>query len=383
MIYLDHSATTPLHPEVLAAMMPYLTTQYGNPSSLYRLGQQARQAVENSRRRVAARLNAAAPREIVFTGGGTESDNLALRGIALARQAEGRQLITSAIEHEAVLATMEALATDIGFDLTVLPVDAQGRLRVADLAAALRPETTLVSVMAANNEVGTVQPIAEIGALLRRHTAFFHVDAVQAGGYLPIDVQAWGVDALSLSAHKFHGPKGVGLLYLRRGTPLHSPVTGGGQEAALRSGTHNVAAIVGFAEAFELAQRERAAKNQRLSALRDRLVAGLLAALPEARLSGHPTERLPGHVSLLLGAGIAADMMIAALDMAGIAASSGSACASGRNEASHVLRAMGVPEDEALSALRLTLGDGTTDVEIDQVIAQLPPLVARLREVAL
>ncbi len=377
-IYMDHSATTRVDPRVVEAMLPFFTEQYGNPSSLYLLGQTAQQAVEQARRSVAAVLHCT-PREIVFTGCGTESDNLFIRGVALARRAEGKHLITSPLEHKAILDTMKQLEKEWGFEVTILPVDEHGQVHPSEVERALRPDTTLVSIMHANNEVGTIQPLEAIGALLRDHPATFHTDAVQAGGYLPLDVERLAVDGMSLSGHKFHAPKGVGILYRRRGTPYLSTMTGGSQEASQRAGTQNVPYIVAIARALEIAHTERAEKNARLVAMRDRLIEGILARVPGAALTGHPTERLPGHASFLMGEGLEADAMLLGLDMEGVAASSGSACSSGRNEASHVLTAMGVPPRAALSALRLSLGDDNTMDEVEQVITRLPQVVERLQ----
>lgn len=380
-IYLDHSATTAVEPRVIEAMMPYLQGTYGNPNSVHLLGQRAHQAVEQSRRTVAAILGCR-PREIVFTSCGTESDNLAIRGIAAASDLPRRHLITTPVEHQAVLATMRQLAAAPDVELTLLPVDQHGQVRARDVADALRPETVLVSVMYANNEVGTIQPIAEIGALLADHPAAFHVDAVQAGGYLPLDVDTLGVDALALSGHKFHAPKGVGLLYLRGGTPYRSPMTGASQERNRRAGTLNVAFIVAIAAALEIAQSDRERKNAHLLRLRTRLIDGVLAGVPGAALTGHPTARLPGHASFVMGEGLEADAMLLALDMAGIAASSGSACTSGQARTSHVLDAMDIPYLLGLSALRLTLGDDNSESEIEQVVERLPRVIARLTNYA-
>lgn len=377
-VYMDHSATTRVDPRVVEAMLPYFTEQYGNPSSLYFLGQKAYQAIETARRTVATILNCV-PREVIFTSCGTESDNLAIRGVALARQGQGKHLITTPLEHKAVLDTMHQLEREMGFEVTVLPVDERGMVHTEAVEQALRPDTILVSVMYANNEVGTIQPIAEISALLRDHPAIFHVDAVQAGGYLSLDVQRLGVDMLALSGHKFHAPKGVGMMFVRRGTPYVTTMTGGGQESNQRAGTQNVPYIVAFAKALEIAQTERERKNAHLAAMRDRLASSILASVPTARLTGHPTERLPGHASFTMGTGLEADAMLLGLDMEGIAASSGSACTSGRNAASHVLTAMGVRYEEALSALRLSLGDDNTMEEVEYVREKLPQVVQRLQ----
>lgn len=380
MIYLDHSATTRVDPRVVEAMLPYFTEEYGNPSSLHALGQRANQALEQAHRMVAQILNCS-PREVVFTGSGTESDNLALRGVALARRHEGCHIVTTPIEHHAITHTLEQLRQTMGVEVTEVPVDEHGRVDPQAVAAALRSDTILVSVMYANNEVGTIQPIAEIGALVRQRGITFHTDAVQAGGYLPLDVEALQVDLLSLSGHKFHGPKGVGVLYVRRGTPYVSTITGGGQEDGRRSGTQNIPGIVGLATALRLAQSERAAKNERLQAMRDHLISGVLESVPGSRLTGQPEWRLPGHASFTID-GVEADALLLALDLESIAASSGSACASGAAEPSHVLQAMGVPRDRAMGALRLSLGDDNEPEEIERALDVLPKVVERLRAFA-
>jgi len=377
-IYLDHSATTPVDPRVVAAMAPFWTELYGNPSSIYGLGRRAAAALEDARRRIGRILNCG-PAEIVFTGCGTESDNLALRGVALAAAARGkRHLITTPIEHHAVLHTANDLAEHFDCEVTLVPVDRYGLVDPDAVAAAIRPDTALVSVMMANNEVGTIQPIAEIAARVRERGVPFHTDAVQAGGHLPLDVEALQVDLLSLSAHKFYGPKGVGLLYVRRGVRLLPVQTGGGQERGRRSGTENVPYIVGMATALELAQAERDAEARRLNLLRDRLIQGLMARIPDLILTGHPTQRLPGHVSLIVP-GAEAEALLIALDMAGIAASSGSACATGSPTPSHVLTAMGYTPQEAMSALRLTLGRANSEADVDYVIEKLAEIVPRVR----
>ena len=377
-IYLDHSATTPVDPRVVAAMAPFWTELYGNPSSIYGLGRRAAAALEDARRRIGRILNCG-PAEIVFTGCGTESDNLALRGVALAAAARGkRHLVTTPIEHHAVLHTANDLAEHFDCEVTLVPVDPYGLVDPDAVAAAIRPDTALVSVMMANNEVGTIQPIAEIAARVRERGVPFHTDAVQAGGHLPLDVEALQVDLLSLSAHKFYGPKGVGLLYVRRGVRLLPVQTGGGQERGRRSGTENVPYIVGMATALELAQAERDAEARRLNLLRDRLIQGLMARIPDLILTGHPTQRLPGHVSLIVP-GAEAEALLIALDMAGIAASSGSACATGSPTPSHVLTAMGYTPQEAMSALRLTLGRANSEADVDYVIEKLAEIVPRVR----
>ncbi len=378
MIYLDHSATTAVDPRVVEAMLPYWTEMWGNPSSIYGLGRRASAALEDARTRIARVLNCQ-PAEIIFTSCGTESDNLAIRGVALAASAQGkRHIITTPIEHHAVIHTAEALAEHFDFEVSYLPVDRTGLVSPADVEAAIRPDTALISVMYANNEVGTIQPIVEIGAIARRHGIPFHTDAVQAGPILSLDVQALNVDLLALSAHKFHGPKGVGLLYVRRGTRLIPTQTGGGQERGRRAGTENVPYIVGMARALELAQADREAEWARLATLRDRLWAGLSASIPDIELTGHPTLRLPGHLSLIVHGAEAQNLLIA-LDLIGVAASSGSACASGAPTPSHVLTAMGYPPVAALGALRLTLGRENTEADVDYVVQKLPQVVKRVR----
>ena len=328
--------------------------------------------------RIARVLNCQ-PAEIIFTGCGSESDNLAIRGVALVAAAKGkRHIITTPIEHHAVLHTAANLAERFDFEVTHVPVDRHGLADPAAVAAAVRPDTALISVMYANNEVGTIEPLAEIGAVARQAGVPFHTDAVQAGGQLSLDVQALNVDLLALSAHKFYGPKGVGLLYVRRGTRLLPTQTGGSQERGRRAGTENVPYVVGMAAALELAQAEREAEAVRLRLLRDRLVTSLLARIPDAELTGHPTQRLPGHASLVIR-GVEAQSVLIALDLAGVAASSGSACASGAPTPSHVLMALGFDPTDALGAFRLTLGRENTEADVDFVVAKLPEIVGRLR----
>lgn len=379
MIYLDHSATTPVDPLVVEAMAPFWTEFYGNPSSVYGLGRRAAAALEDARRTVARILNCQ-PAEIVFTSCGTESDNLAVRGVGLAAAAKGRRhLITTPVEHHAVLHTVADLVEHFDFEVTHVPVDRAGLVDPARVEAAIRPDTALVSVMTANNEVGTVEPITEIGAIARRHGVPFHTDAVQAAASLPLDVEALNVDLLALSAHKFHGPKGVGLLYVRKGVRLTPVQTGGSQERGRRAGTENVPYIVGMARALELADQARPTETPRLLALRERLLSGILEQIPDVELTGHRERRLPGHLSLIVQ-GVEAQALLIALDLAGIAASSGSACAVGSPTPSGVLRAMGYGPNEALGALRLTLGRSNTDADIDTVLEKLPAIVQRVRD---
>ncbi|WP_376792250.1 cysteine desulfurase family protein [Thermoflexus sp.] len=378
-IYMDHSATTPVDPRVLEAMLPYFTEIYGNSASIHRVGRAAAKALEESRRTVSAILGCH-PTEIVFTGSGTESDNLALRGVAFAQRRAGRgnHIIVSSVEHHAVLNTARQLEEVFGFEVTYLPVDEYGMVDPDDVGRAIRKDTVLISVMYANNEVGTIQPIPEIARIARAKGIPFHTDAVQAGGMLDLDVGRLGVDLLTLSAHKFYGPKGVGLLYIRQGTPYLPAITGGGHERGRRAGTVNVAGIVGLATALRLAQESRESENARLRRLRDRLIQGILERVPEARLTGHPTERLPHHASFSFK-GINGEELLLALDVEGIAASTGSACTSGRPEPSEVLLAMGLPHEWAVGSLRLTLGKSNTEEDIDIVLEVLPRAVARLR----
>jgi cysteine desulfurase len=380
-VYLDHAATTPLDPEVLEAMLPYFTQHPGNPSSIHQLGRAALQAVDDAREQVALVLGCSR-RELIFTAGGSEGANLALKGAAQARRTAGRgaHLIVSAIEHHAVLHAAEALQQQ-GFELTLLPVDGAGLVRPDDLRAALRPDTAVVSVMYANNEIGTVQPIAELAAISRAAGALFHSDAVQAAGCLPLDVEALGVDMLSLTAHKFYGPKGVGLLYARRGTPLYPLIHGGAQERRRRAGTENVPGIVGLAAALVRAEERRPSYVARMGALRDRLVDGLLARVPQARLNGDRERRLPTNANIAFAC-VEGESVLLLLDQAGICASSGSACTSGSLEPSHVLMALGLDPEDANGSVRFTLGRSVTEQDIDYVLSVLPPMIERLRDVA-
>jgi len=378
-VYLDHASTTAVDPRVVEAMLPYWTQHYGNASSIYSVGREARKAMEESRRQVAGILGCQ-PKEIVFTSCGSESDNLALRGVALARrvQKKGNHIITSPIEHHAILHTCEQLEKHFGFEVTYLPVDEHGQVNPDDVGRAIRDDTALISIMYANNEVGTIQPLAEIGQIARQHRIPFHTDAVQAGGSLDLSVDALNVDLLSLSAHKLYGPKGVGVLYVRKGTPLLPTQTGGGHEGNRRAGTENVAYIVGLAKALTLAHENAESENARLTRLRDRLIDEITSEIPEVRLSGHPTERLPNSASFLIRY-IEGESILLGLDMVGICASSGSACTSGSLEPSHVLIAMGMPYEIAHGSLRLTLGRENTDEDVDYVMQALPGIVEKLR----
>ncbi len=365
MIYLDAAATTPVRREVLEAMWPYLSGEFGNASSQHALGKRAAEALAGARVRVAALLGCRAS-EIIFTSGGTEADNLALKGIALANP-RGRHLITSAIEHEAVLASCDYLERHHGFEVTRLPVSRYGRVEPSALAAALREDTTLVSILLASNEVGTVEPVAELAGVAHARGVPMHTDAVQGGGALDVHVKTLGVDAVSLSGHKLGAPKGVGLLYLRGRLQAEPVLHGGGQERGRRSGTENVAGAVGFARALELASAGRAERSERLAQLRDALIEGVSAAVPEAMLTGHPTLRLPGHASFCFP-GTSGEAMLLQLEERGIVCSSGSACAAGRDEPSHVLLAMGFLPEVAQTAVRFTLSETVTEGDVEQAV---------------
>ncbi|MGI6574572.1 MAG: cysteine desulfurase NifS [bacterium] len=375
-IYLDHSATTPVDPRVLEAMLPFLQEQWGNPSSVYSMAREAKKAVEDAREQVAL-LIGAEPSEIVFTSGGTESDNIVLRGIARANQKKGKHIITSAIEHHAILHTVEDLGK-AGFEVTYLPVDKYGMVSVADLEQAIRPDTILISIMYANNEIGTIQPIKELGRIAKERGIIFHTDAVQAVGYLDIDVMQEHIDLLSLSGHKIYGPKGIGALFIRKGVKMAPLMTGGGQERKWRPGTENVPGIVGLGKAAQLAREEREKRNNHLRKLRDQLIDGVVAKIDHVRVNGHLEQRLPGNAHFAFEF-IEGESLLLNLDREGIAGSSGSACSSGSLEPSHVLLAIGMPHEIAHGSLRLTLGKDNTEAEIKRVIEVLPPIVQKLR----
>jgi cysteine desulfurase len=376
-IYLDHAATTPVRPEVLEAMLPFFSEEFGNPSTLYSVGTHAREAVDTAREQVAT-LIGAEPREIYFTSGGTEADNWAIRGVAL--KSRGNHVITSKIEHHAVLETCHDLERE-GREVTWLDVDGDGLVSPDDLAKGLRDDTALVTVMHANNEVGTVEPIEELAAVAHERGVLFHTDAVQTVGKVPIDVRQLGCDLLSISAHKVYGPKGIGVLYIRRGTRIAKFMHGGEQEHRLRSGTLNVPGIVGLGRAAELARLEMDSEIPRQQALRDRLIDGIMASIPDCRLSGPRTQRLPHNVHFCF-AGIEGEGIILRLDHHGICAATGSACTSSTLEASHVLLAMGRPHEVAHGSLRMTLGRGTTEADIDKVLAVLPGTIEQLRKMS-
>ena len=376
-VYADNAATTQVSQRALQKMLPWLSAHYGNPSSIYGTGREAREALEEARGQLARALGCD-PGEVYFTSCGTESDNWAIRGMAKTMAAKGkRQIITTAIEHHAVLHTCRALEKE-GFSVTYLPVDRYGLVTAEQVEAAITPETALVTVMFANNEIGTIEPVAEIGAVCRRKGVPFHTDAVQAVGHLPVDVREMNIDLLSLSAHKFHGPKGVGALYIRRGIPFPATfMEGGGQERGRRAGTENVAGIVGMGEALTEALEELPEKTARVAAMRDRLIREL-TKLPKVRLNGHPDRRLAGNCNLSFE-GVEGEALLLLLDASDICASSGSACTSGSLDPSHVLLAIGLPHEVAHGSLRLSLGDGNTEEDVDRILEAVPRVVERLR----
>ncbi len=374
-VYLDHNASTPVHPDVVAEMLPYFTEIYGNPSSIHAFGREAREGVDLARERIAGFLRVP-PQEIVFTSGGTESDNFAVKGLAFAR-GKGH-LITSKVEHHAVLRACQALE-GFGFDVTYVGVDGHGMVDPDEVRRAIRPDTIAISIMHANSEVGTIQPIAAIGRLARERRIPLHVDGVQTLGKIPVDVDALGIDVLSFSGHKIYGPKGIAGLYIRKGTKMVSIQHGGEHERRRRAGTENVPGIVGLGKAVEIRARDMRAEAERLAALRARFWEGVRARVPEVRLSGHPTERLPGTASFLFRH-VESESIVLGLDLKGIGVSAGSACTSGNVEPSHVLVAMGVPLDWAMGAVRCSLGRSTTAEDIDDVIDAVEPVVKKLRQ---
>jgi len=374
LVYLDHNASTPVHPEVLQAMLPYFGERFGNPSSVHGFGRDAREGLETAREQVATFLNVFKD-EIVFTSGGTESDNLGIKGIAAAKR--GGHIVTSQIEHHAVLRTCETLESQ-GFAVTYLPVDEYGMVRPEDLEKAIRPDTIVVSLMHANSEVGTLQPMTEIGRITRERGVPLHVDAVQTFGKVPIDVDAFGIDLLSFSGHKIYGPKGVAGLYIRKGTKMAAVQHGGDHERRRRAGTENVAGLVGLGKAAEIRGREMAGETVRLSSLRDRLWEGIRSRVEDVRLNGHPTLRLPGTCNMCFR-NVESESIVLGLDLKGIGVSAGSACTSGNVEPSYVLVAMGVPVEWSIGAVRHSLGRSTTAEDIDYVVESTVPLVAKLR----
>ena len=376
-VYLDHNASTPVHPEVLEAMLPYFSERFGNPSSIHGFGREAREGLDTARERIAGFLRVG-KEEVVFTSGGTESDNMAIKGVAAAR---GRgHLITSAVEHHAVLRTCETLAKQ-GFDLTVLPVDSYGMVSPDDVRRAIRPDTILVTIMHANSEVGTIQPVGEIGRITRERGVTFHVDGVQTFGKLPLDLEALNIDLLSFSGHKIYGPKGVAGLYIRKGTKMASVQHGGEHERRRRAGTENVPGAVGLGKAVEVRARDMEAEETRVRALRDRLWTGLSTRVPDVRLNGHPTERLPGTCNVCFRH-IESESIVLGLDLKGIGVSAGSACTAGSVEPSHVLVAMGVPLDWAMGTVRCSLGRSTTAEDIDYVLDSVEPMAGKLRSLS-
>ena len=382
LIYMDHAATTAVRPEALEAMLPYFGVSFGNPSSIYTLAQEARNAVDDARQTIAGLIGCRIS-ELIFTSGGTESDNTALKGVAFALRNVGNHIITTAIEHHAILHTCHQLE-QFGFDVTYLPVDRHGLVDPDDVAKAITDRTILVSVMLANNEIGTIEPVAAIARTVKQEARrldrniLMHTDAVQGAGFLDLNVRELGVDLMSLSAHKFHGPKGVGVLYVKRGTPFEPQMMGGGQERERRSGTENVPGIVGMAEAFRLACQERKTTAARCVAMRDRIIEGLQDRVEHAHLNGHPVERLPNNVNISFEA-VEGEPILLGLDFAGISASSGSACSSASLEPSHVLLAIGLAAELAQGSVRITLGKDNTDEEVDYMLSVIPDLVNRLR----
>ena len=378
-IYMDNAATTPLKREVLDAMMPYLTEEYGNASSIYATGRDAKRALDEARQTVSDALGAKA-NEIYFTSCGSEADNWAIQGVAYANKNRGRHIISSQIEHHAVLHTLQYLEKQ-GFEVTYLPVDEYGLVRPDDLKDAIRPDTILITIMYANNEIGTIEPIDELAQIAHEHKIVFHTDAVQAVGHVPLNVKELGVDLLSLSAHKLYGPKGVGALYIKNGVKLDNFLHGGAQERGRRAGTENVAGIVGLAKAIELATAEINENVAHLTTLRNKLISGIRAQIPYCRLNGHPTKRLCNNVNFSFEF-IEGESLLLMLDMKGVAASSGSACTSGSLDPSHVLLAIGLKHEIAHGSLRLSIGDFTTEEDIDYVLEVLGPIVQRLRDMS-
>lgn len=379
-VYMDHAATTFVKPEVLNEMLPYFTEKYGNPSSFYEISRITSRAIDESRTKIAKALNAEA-NEIYFTGGGSEADNWAIKGIASAYRNKGNHIITTKIEHHAILHTCEYLEK-LGFEITYLDVDSEGFVNPEDVRNAITDKTILVSVMFANNEIGTIQPIKEIGAICREKKVLFHTDAVQAVGNVPVDVKEMNIDLLSLAGHKIYGPKGIGVLYIRKGIRIHNLIHGGAQERGRRAGTENVAGIVGIGKAVELAVENLDEHMKKLSAYRDKLIDGILEKIPYSYLNGpRGDKRLPGNVNVRFTF-IEGESILLSLDFEGIAASSGSACTSGSLDPSHVLLAIGLPHELAHGSLRLTMGDETTEEDVDYVLEKLPPIIERIRSMS-
>ena len=378
-IYFDNAATTPIRPEVYDAMRPYIESCYGNPSSVYKLARESKKAIDLARKQVADAINADSG-EIFFTGCGSESDNWAIKGVALALKDKGKHIITTNIEHHAILHTCEFLEEN-GYEVTYIPVDEYGMVSADDIKKAIRPDTILVSVMTANNEIGTIEPIKEIGAVCREKGVYFHTDAVQAVGHIKIDVKEMNIDLLSLSGHKIGAPKGIGALYIRKGVKIKNLIHGGQQEKGKRAGTENVIGIAALGKAIELAVSEMEGTTERLKYLRDKIINGVLKNIEYSRLNGHPEERLPGNVNISFEF-IEGESMLLMLDAKGICASSGSACTSGSLDPSHVLLAIGLPHEKAHGSLRISLGYQNTEEEVDKLLEVLPPIVQRLREMS-
>ena len=378
-IYFDNAATTPIRPEVYDAMRPYIESCYGNPSSVYKLARESKKAIDLARKQVADAINADSG-EIFFTGCGSESDNWAIKGVALALKDKGKHIITTNIEHHAILHTCEFLEEN-GYEVTYIPVDEYGMVSADDIKKAIRPDTILVSVMTANNEIGTIEPIKEIGAVCREKGVYFHTDAVQAVGHIKIDVKEMNIDLLSLSGHKIGAPKGIGALYIRKGVKIKNLIHGGQQEKGKRAGTENVIGIAALGKAIELAVSEMEDTTERLKYLRDKIINGVLKNIEYSRLNGHPEERLPGNVNISFEF-IEGESMLLMLDAKGICASSGSACTSGSLDPSHVLLAIGLPHEKAHGSLRISIGYQNTEEEVDKLLEVLPPIVQRLREMS-
>ncbi|MFH1824265.1 MAG: cysteine desulfurase NifS [Candidatus Firestonebacteria bacterium] len=378
-IYLDYAATTPVHHEVITAMLPYFNEKFGNASTIYYYGREAKSEIEASRE-IFAKAIGADISEVVWTSGGTESDNFAIKGVAFANKNKGNHIITSALEHHAVLETCHFLEKQ-GFNITYLPVDKDGLINLADVKKAITPKTILITIMYSNNEIGVIEPITEIGKIAKEHSIFFHTDAVQSFGQVPFNVNDLNIDLLSVSSHKIYGPKGVGAIYIRKGTKMVSFMHGGEQERNRRAGTENVSGIVGFGKAVEIAMRDISKESERLTKLRDKLIKGIMEKISDVRLNGHPTKRLPNNVNLSIQY-IEGESMVLNLDMEGICASTGSACTSGSLEPSHVIMALGVSHEIAHGSLRFTLGKYTTEEDIDKVLKVLSEIVSRLRKLS-
>ncbi|WP_027701670.1 cysteine desulfurase NifS [Metaclostridioides mangenotii] len=379
-LYMDYSATTPVKQEVVDAMLPYFTEYFGNASSFHTFGREAKEALDKAREQVADLINAK-PGEVFFTAGGSESDNWALEGVAYANREKGNHIITTKIEHHAILHTCEYLAKHHGFEITYLDVDSEGKIDLKELEDAIRDTTVLISIMFANNEIGTIEPIKEACAIAKKHDILFHTDAVQAAGNIPVDVKDLDIDLMSMSSHKIYGPKGVGALYIKRGVKLHNLVHGGAQEKGKRAGTENITAVVGYGKASEIAKQSLPNHIETLTRLRKRLIDGVLEAIPFTRVNGSLEDRLPGNVNFAFEF-IEGEGILLLLDMLGIAGSSGSACTSGSLDPSHVLLAIGLPHEIAHGSLRLTVGDFTTDDDIDYIIENLPKVIDRLRSMS-